>query len=372
MESRRWKRASGRPSRQEFKSKQRKLAYTIKNTLDCPELLAVQEVEEEAFLLDLAALTHEACGFLYQVTHRESADGRGIDVALLSDPRRVVVGEVFLHQLCTPLSTGVHDRSVQCTAGEEPLFSRPPLEVGLRIDGEPLTIIVNHFKSKRGGDVETAPRRQAQARHVNDLVKSRLAGDPQAAIVVLGDFNDYNLSEVWQQLQAGDVLFDTMQMVSPGERYSYIFDGVSQLVDGILVSPALVHRVVDAAIIHVNADYPINYAFDDSPSGLPYRSSDHDPLMITIQTPPPSEIDSVATETLTRPEKTPTALMQPTERIAADVKVSPAVEVLPTIQPADPGQPGDRFGSTQYVVFAGLSVVLLAAVLFWLMRRGSK
>ncbi|KPK08859.1 MAG: hypothetical protein AMJ56_11275 [Anaerolineae bacterium SG8_19] len=47
-----------------------------------------------------------------------------------------------------------------------------------------------------------------------------------------------------------------MERVPESERYSYIFDGASQLVDWILVTPWLKDRIVSANIFHINADYP--------------------------------------------------------------------------------------------------------------------
>jgi hypothetical protein len=296
------------------------------------------------------------------VTHRDSADGRGIDVALLSDPRRVSVETVELRQTCSPLATGIHDSTIRCPPGEEPLFSRPPLEAVLRVDGEQLSIFVNHFKSKRGGEVETAPRRLAQARFVNDLVRNRLANNPQVPIIVLGDFNDYNLSPVWLQLQEGGVLYDAMQNVPEIERYSYIFDGVSQLVDGILVSPALVHRINKTTIAHINADYPISLSLDDSPSGLPFHASDHDPVQLTITI--PSHSTSVEAATATR--ITPVATILSTAVLAA------VIEASPTPQPDGRNILEGVSRSSQNRFLAGLAILLLIMAVLWFGRRISK
>jgi endonuclease/exonuclease/phosphatase family metal-dependent hydrolase len=356
----------GHPSPKEFEIKQRKLAYTISHVLDCPELLGVQEVESEELLLELVSTTVDSCSFLYQVTHIESADARGIDVALLSDPRRVSIEEAELQQTCSTLDTGIWDSNINCLPGEQPLFSRPPLEVSLRLDGNPIIILVNHFKSKSGGEIETAPRRQAQAQHVHELVQSMLASDPQADLIVLGDFNDFNRSLVWQQLQEGGVLYDTVQKIPSHERYSYIFDGASQLMDGILVSPALVHRIADVAIMHINADYPIAYAFDESIAAFPYHVSDHDPLVITINNYSPSGEEVSAEQTYTLPETKTLPTVQPSVSPVNDLKATP------TIQLAVPDQIREDVGSRQYLAaIAGFAILLVAPALWWLARRRS-
>ncbi|RMG99289.1 MAG: hypothetical protein D6706_05755 [Chloroflexi bacterium] len=274
--------AEPKPAPEEIAIKQTKLAYAISHTLECPTLIGVQEVEKESLLLDLAAAVAESCGFTYEVTHRESADGRGIDVALLSDPRRVTVLHAELKQTCTRLLTDIEDPNVDCPMGDDPLFSRPPLQVTLEIDGQPLTIIVNHFKSKRGGETATAPRRLAQAEHINTLVDELLAQNEAARVVVVGDLNDYELSPPLQALTSGNGrLTNVLLQIPDEERYSFIFSGVSQLIDAILVSPSLVDRVSFVTIRHVNADYPDAFGQDVSPEGLPYRATDHDlPLVI--------------------------------------------------------------------------------------------
>ena len=353
----------GHPSPSEFGIKQRKLAYGISHVLDCPELLGVQEVESEALLLDLANMMADTCGFLYQVTHLESADARGIDVAILSDPRRVSIEDVELHQVCSTLVTGIWDSQVHCEPGEEPLFSRPPLEVLLLIDGNPFTVLVNHFKSKSGGEMETMPRRQAQAKHVHELVQKTLDSDPNSELIVLGDFNDFNRSPVWQQLQEGGVLFDTMQVIPSKERYSYIFDGASQLIDGILVSPALVHRVKDVAIMHINSDYPIADAFDESPEVFPYHVSDHDPLMITILSDFLPEEESPTVQTDTLPETRPSPMVQAAEQKLKDI------EVTPTINLTVPDQTREDVKSRLYPVVAGLAALFAVLVAWYLARR---
>ncbi|MFQ5578712.1 MAG: lamin tail domain-containing protein, partial [Anaerolineae bacterium] len=143
--------AEPKPTDDEIAAKQTKLAYAIGHTLGCPTLIGVQEVEKESLLLDLAAATADVCGFTYNITHRESPDARGIDVALLNDPRRVTVTGTALRQGCTLIDTGIDDETITCEPGKQPLFSRPPLQVDVTIDGVGYTIFVNHFKSKRGG-----------------------------------------------------------------------------------------------------------------------------------------------------------------------------------------------------------------------------
>jgi predicted extracellular nuclease len=246
-------------------------------------------------------MTAEACGFTYTVTHLESADGRGIDVALLSDPNRVEIDDYQLRQTCAPFETGIFDKSVACRPGDDPLFSRPPLQVSLTLDGEPYTVFVNHFKSKRGGEAETAPRRLLQAQRINALVDEILAQDAQAQIIVMGDFNDYELSPAMREMTENGRLTNILLQVPDEGRYSFVFAGISQLIDGVLVSPALADEVAQVQIMHVNADYPDSMGLDISPEGLPYKATDHDVPVVVFGVDEVGVVTTVPGETAVSP-----------------------------------------------------------------------
>lgn len=154
--------------------------------------------------------------------------------------------------------------------------TRKPLAATFEVDGEEVTVIVAHFKSKSGdtplsGEVQppvevSEAQRVAQAQVVNDYVDSLLADDPQAKIMVVGDFNDFEFSDPLLAL-AGDALTNLTDLMPEEDRYSYQYNGNSQTLDHILVSDALLAGAV-ADAVHVNADFPA----DDA-------ASDHDPIV---------------------------------------------------------------------------------------------
>jgi predicted extracellular nuclease len=304
--------AEPKPSPADISVRQSKLAYAIGQTLACPTLIGVQEVEKKSLLDALADALTDTCGFHYTVTHLESADVRGIDVALLSDPTRVEVQSASLKQGCTLIETGIQDETAVCPPSQSPLFSRPPLQAFLTIDGSDFTIYVNHFKSKRGGELETAPRRLAQAQHIATLVDAALETNPDAHIIVLGDFNDYENSPPMQLMMENGRLTNTLQQIPEPDRYSYNFSGTSQLIDGLLVSPALAKQVAAVTILHTNADYPDSFSHDTTPPNLPHKATDHD-LPLLMLNPPPSPIKPTPTllptsqpiNTATNPATTP-------------------------------------------------------------------
>lgn len=289
--------AEPQPTAAELEVKQAKLASALVQVLGCPTVVGVQEVENAGLLEVLAARVRPACGFAYTTVHRDSVDGRGIDVAFLVDSRRVQVQAVQLRQGCTAVATGVTDPTANCAAGQSPLFSRPPLEMLAQVDGQPFTFLVNHFKSKREGEAETAVWRMAQAAYVNELVADKLAQNSEAAVIVLGDFNDYEASlPLLAMTGEGGTLTNILELVPEEARYTYVYSGVSQMIDGVLVSPAVRPLVAGVHIMHTNADYPDEWGADISPERLPFKTTDHDlplvilnlPEEITVPTSPPS------------------------------------------------------------------------------------
>ncbi|MGW5716166.1 endonuclease/exonuclease/phosphatase family protein [Amycolatopsis sp. NPDC003865] len=156
--------------------------------------------------------------------------------------------------------------------------SRKPLAGEFVFKGRTVFVIANHFNSK-GGDQPTHGRfqppvrssevqRAKQATVLRGFVDSLLASDRNANIVVAGDLNDYPFSPAVQTLTAGGALKDLIASVPEAERYSYVFEGQSQVLDHILASKA--PRGVDYDVVHINAE------FAD-------QASDHDPQVIRFR-----------------------------------------------------------------------------------------
>lgn len=205
--------------------------------------------------------------------------------ALLTRNDRVRVLSLANPQSCSPVDYEVIDPGA-CPAGLFPLFDRPPLVAELMVDhgrGEALalTVIVNHWKSKVGDETVNLPRRIRQAQAVADLAQARLSADPNAAVVVLGDLNDYYGSEPVETVRTATEpdLVHLFERLPPLSRYTYIYNGASQVLDHILVSPALAEQVGEVMIVRLSADY----ADPQTPEAENvFHASDHDPLLVRI------------------------------------------------------------------------------------------
>lgn len=163
--------------------------------------------------------------------------------------------------------------------------SRKPLAAEFKIRARKFFMVANHFNSK-GSDQplfghfqppqrSSEVQRGQQAQVVSDFAAQILAIDPNANVVVLGDFNDFEFSAALQTLQGG-VLNNMTETLPQDQRYSYVFEGNSQTLDHILVSDRLRNSTAFAFdVVHVNAE------FAD-------RTSDHDPPVVrfTLSGPP--------------------------------------------------------------------------------------
>ena len=133
-----------------------------------PDILCLMEVENRLVLQDLVAtLKKEQHYDLPIILHRNCGDTRGIDVAILAT--------------CAPVATNWF-----CAV---PL-QRDVLACDFVIQGRPITLLANHWKSQLGKKDESDAIRRSEARAVRKFIDARLKKDPAAALLVTGDFND--------------------------------------------------------------------------------------------------------------------------------------------------------------------------------------
>jgi predicted extracellular nuclease len=154
--------------------------------------------------------------------------------------------------------------------------SRKPLAAEFLFAGRPVFVIACHFTSRSGSTplfgakqppiIKGETQRVQQADVVSSFVGRLLAVSPSAAVVVLGDFNDYQFSPSMSVL-ARDLVNLTGDLAAP-ERYTYNFEGNSQALDHIFVSRALA-RGAEYDVVHVSSE------FGDAPS-------DHDPVLAQL------------------------------------------------------------------------------------------
>jgi predicted extracellular nuclease len=181
----------------------------------------------------------------------------------------------------------------------DPVFDRPPLIQTFEPagGGEDVTVIVNHFKSKNcaagslpedadQGDGQSCfnARRLLQAQALVDRLEELDAPNP----LIIGDLNSYTEEDPIHLIEDAGYTGLSEEFIPAGDRYSFVFDGLSGELDHALAGAGLLDNVTGATIWHINADEPLilDYNTEFNPDGLyapdQYRSSDHDPLIVGL------------------------------------------------------------------------------------------
>ena len=230
--------------------------------MGAPDIIGLQEVENIGILEDLAE-QEQLLDFNYEPYLIEGTDSRGIDVAYLVRNDKVTV-----------------DGFANYTAPEG-LTSRPPLvlttTVNLTSGPQTIYVLNNHFTSLAGGEEATEPRRTAQAAWNVTIMDQIRAEDPDAQFIVMGDLNSFYQTLPINTLEEGGLdhayEFFTDESEYP---YTYIFEGRTQSLDHILMSPELFARVIFVDALNTNVDYPMIDLEDSSAK----RVSDHNPLVV--------------------------------------------------------------------------------------------
>jgi len=142
-----------------------------------PDLIGLAEIENFHVLQDLVH-SKELHAKNYQIIHQDSPDRRGIDVALLYKPA-----------FFSPIEFEAIELKLWNENGER-IYTRDILYVQGILDDEVIHIFVNHWPSRRGGKTRSDPKRMKAAYMVNKKTNEILMMDPDAKIIILGDFND--------------------------------------------------------------------------------------------------------------------------------------------------------------------------------------
>lgn len=169
-------------------------------------VLGMSEMENRHVLEDLAAQP-ELKSRNYQIVHYDSPDRRGVDVALMYNPKYFKM-------------TG--SKSYRTVVPNDPDFiTRDQLLVSGLFDGEKMHFIVMHWPSRYGGEKRSLPGRIAAATLCRHIADSLLQEDPNAKIIMMGDFNDYPTNKsITKYLRAtGD-----MKRMKDGEFFNPMYE----------------------------------------------------------------------------------------------------------------------------------------------------
>ncbi|MGI9530107.1 endonuclease/exonuclease/phosphatase family protein [Lutimonas sp.] len=148
-----------------------------KNNEFGPAIIGLAEIENYSVVHDLVndvRLVNSS----YQIIHKDSPDRRGIDVALIYRD-----SEFF------PLDFKFIEVKLWDDSGRR-IYTRDILYVKGVLENEELHLIVNHWPSRRGGKSRSESKRMKTAFLVRQITDDILLRNPEAKILILGDFND--------------------------------------------------------------------------------------------------------------------------------------------------------------------------------------
>ena len=163
--------------------KQHNMAYAISqmevkgSPANGPVIIGVSEIENITVLQDLVRQP-EIKDRHYQIVHHDGPDRRGVDVGLLYNPRFFKVLNVTTQRINKYLP-------------DYPMFrSRDQLTVTGLLAGEKVSVMVNHWPSRLGGEEQSSYLREAAGRMARETMDSLLRDDPNQGIIFMGDLND--------------------------------------------------------------------------------------------------------------------------------------------------------------------------------------
>ncbi len=260
-----------------------------------PEIVALCEVENRFVLSQMLKRT-PLDRFGYRIVHVESPDERGIDVGLLYRADKF---------------KEVSHRAISVSSADSSLKTRDILYVkGLMINNgkvnttDTLHLFVNHWPSRSGGIALSDGKRRDAALTLKAVVDSIMNSQPNALIILTGDFNDQpNDESVSMHLGAQKSCNNTEPTLVNMMNHNTIkknfgtnkYKGQWGIIDQFIVSSSLVSqhcfgvKVVSAEIL----DLPFLLQPDEAYSGtIPFRTyngmryqggfSDHLPVMLTL------------------------------------------------------------------------------------------
>lgn len=182
------------------------------------------------------------------------------------------------------------------------------------LNGTTFVVAVNHLKSKGSdcndlGDYDLGDgagncnlTRKAAAEALVDWLKNPTNFPGVFYSLIIGDLNSYDKEDPIDMIKLGaddlegttDDYLDMMHEKRGENAYGYVYDGQMGYLDYAMVNNALYDHVVDVNFWHINADEPSLIDYDmtyklDPQDALyapdAYRSSDHDPVIITLSLP---------------------------------------------------------------------------------------
>lgn len=170
-----------------YNSKISNLARVITNmttptTPNGPAVIGVSEIENRSVLEDLVAEVDRqlrAAGrqpWNLQIVHHDSPDRRGVDVSCLYNPSQFRFMDVSNTTLKIPGYEEFRTRDQMCVTGI--------------LGNDVVSVVVNHWPSRLGGQERSSYLREAAAALSKQIADSLWRIRPNQGVIIMGDLND--------------------------------------------------------------------------------------------------------------------------------------------------------------------------------------
>jgi hypothetical protein len=156
--------------------------FTTQTTPNGPAFIGVSEIENRSVLEDLVKAVDDRLvaegkkPWNLQIVHHDSPDRRGVDVGALYNPRYFRLMNVSNTPLLFPDDPTFRTRDQMCVTGV--------------MGGDTISMIVNHWPSRLGGEEKSSPKREAAAAVSKHIADSLWTLRPNQGVIIMGDLND--------------------------------------------------------------------------------------------------------------------------------------------------------------------------------------
>ena len=187
------------------------------NKNNLPDIIGLCEVENNFVVEDLLK-TEIFKKHRYQIIHKQSPDGRGIDCALLVNKKFEVLKSDFI-KINNPK---------QSRATRDIVYSK------LKFKNDIINVFVNHWPSRWGGQEASNHKRVFVAKVLRKYIDQNTSRNDFN--LIMGDFNDYPSNESLAEVLVKEDLVNLMSKSNVSGRGSYNYRGNWDWLDQIIVS----------------------------------------------------------------------------------------------------------------------------------------
>jgi predicted extracellular nuclease len=215
------------PERLEIKLKNLSSVISKMNSGKGPDVLGVCEIENRK-VLEMLVEKLKPLGRKYEIVHKDSPSGRGIDCAIIFDRGVFSLADSKFHFV-------------------EAEKTRDIVEAKLSRNGADLFVFMNHWPSRHNDEWQRNKAADVLRKRIDEIT----ATDPKADMIMLGDFNDYiDNASVRDHLRAVidperrpvSSLLDTTGPIRAAGKGTYVYKNKWDMLDHIFVSPGLLDK----------------------------------------------------------------------------------------------------------------------------------